>query len=163
MKSIKYPKSGTQNPKVELLVYNIEEGSAYKSPIDHLKSHDSILITEVKWIGNNNLITKVTDRFSDTLDIISINMKTQKTNIVRSESSNGSWWEITHKTMHIPKDINRGRYHNGYVDLMPVNGYNHLVYFPSITATKPIILTNGTWEVVSGPIAFDNNLERIYF
>ena len=48
MKSIKYPKSGTPNPKVELLVYNIEEGSAYKSPIDHLKSHDSILITEVK-------------------------------------------------------------------------------------------------------------------
>ena len=163
MKSIKYPKSGTPNPKVELLVYDTEDDSVYKSYINPDKFYESILISEVKWIGNNNLLAKVTDRSSNDLNIIFIDLKTQETKVVRSESSNGSWWEITRKTMHIPKDINRGRIHNGYVDLMPVNGYNHLVYFPSITATKPIILTSGPWEVVCGPIAFDNNLERIYF
>lgn len=163
MKSIRYPKSGTPNPKVELLVYDTENDSIYRSFINHGKFHDSILITEVKWMGNNNLIAKVTDRSSNDLNVIFINLRTQETKVVRSESSNGSWWEITRKTMHIPKDLKKGRMHNGYVDLMPVNGYNHLVYFPSLIATTPIILTSGNWEVISGPIAFDNKLERIYF
>lgn len=163
MKSIKYPKSGTPNPKVELLIYDTENDSVYKSYINHAKFYDSILITEVKWMGDNNLIAKVIDRSSNNLEVLSIDLRTQETKVVRAESSNGSWWEITRKTMHIPKDVSKGRIHNGYVDLMPVDGYNHLVYFPSITAKKPIILTSGHWEVVSGPIAFDNNLERIYF
>ncbi len=40
----------------------------------------------------------------------------------------------------------------GYIDLMIHNGYNHLAYFSSLTATQPSRwLTSGKWEVVGGP------------
>ncbi|CAL9737057.1 dipeptidyl aminopeptidase A [Monosporozyma servazzii] len=163
MRNIKYPKSGTPNPKVELLVYDTEDCSVYQGHINKVRSYESLLVTEVKWTGTNRLIAKMTDRSSDVLDVIVIDVGEQKTSLVRSEPSNGSWWEITHNTMHIPKNESKGRIDDGYVDLKPVDGYNHLVYFPTINATDPIILTCGKWEVVLGPIAFDNELERIYF
>ncbi|KAG0660307.1 hypothetical protein C6P44_003311 [Monosporozyma unispora] len=163
MRSIKYPKSGTPNPKVELLVYDTEDCTVYQGHINKMHYYESILVTEVKWVGNDKLIAKMTDRSSDILDVIAVDVKKQKTDVVRSEPSNGSWWEITHNTMHIPRNEAKGRSNDGYVDLKPVDGYNHLVYFPTINSTDPIILTSGKWEVVLGPISFDEQLERIYF
>lgn len=37
----------------------------------------------------------------------------------------------------------------GYVDIVPLNGYNHLAFFSPLNSSEPIWLTEGDWEVTS--------------
>lgn len=37
----------------------------------------------------------------------------------------------------------------GYVDIVPNNGFNHLAFFSPLNSSVPIWLTNGEWEVTS--------------
>ncbi|CCK73000.1 dipeptidyl aminopeptidase KNAG_0M01470 [Huiozyma naganishii CBS 8797] len=164
MKSIKYPKSGTPNPQVELYVYNCEEDSLYESHMNTLHDLESILLTEVVWVANNSVLAKITDRSSDLLKVVKIDALEEDTTVIRSETqANNGWWEITHNTMYIPRDVKNGRPHDGYIDVLPIDGYNHLVYFTPVNSTTPKVLTRGKWEVVNGPISFDAELNRVFF
>lgn len=164
MKTIKYPKSGTPNPDVDLWIYSIKEKDSFPVNVNHLSRESSpVLITEVVWVGEENLIMKISDRSSDILKVVLVDTLNKESQLVRKNPSEGGWWEITHNTLYIPKNDTLDRFHNGYVDLFPVDGFNHLVYFSSFNSSKPIILTRGEWEVVGGPLAFDHELNRIYF
>lgn len=165
LRSIKYPKSGTPNPKVGLWVYDFQDDYAYSVDLgsDQEDPESPILVTEVTWIGNSRLIAKTSDRSSDILAVVSMDVSTRLSETVRKTPSDGGWWEITHDTLFIPQNTTNGRDSDGYVDIMPVNGYNHLVYFSSSNHTKPRILTRGEWEVVDGPAAFDYETNSVYF
>lgn len=159
LRSIKYPKSGTPNPEASVLLYNIKT-----SKVSSIKLSDSPdLLIETKWVGDHKFLVKSTDRSSDILTVYLVDGETQNSQVVRKESSNGGWWEITHNTLHIPQDESKGRPSDGYLDILPVDGFNHLVYFASADHAMPIILTRGSWEIEDGPFAFDHETNDIYF
>lgn len=37
----------------------------------------------------------------------------------------------------------------GYLDLIPREGFNHIAFFTPVNATTPIWITSGEWEVTS--------------
>lgn len=162
LRKIKYPKSGSSNPINKLNIYDLSADKV--SQID--STSDDSLITEVTWVGNHEIIAKVSDRSSDILTVIMVDAADgSRSEVSRIEESDGGWWEITHKTTFVPKDKSRSRSYNGYIDLVPVDGYNHLVYFTTnVTAEIPsVVLTSGEWEVVDGPAAFDEEFNNVYF
>lgn len=165
LRSIKYPKSGTPNPKVGLWIYNLKDDFAYSVDLgyDETDPESSLLVTEVTWVGESKLITKTTDRSSDMLTVFFVNVLTRSSEPVRKTSSEGGWWEITHNTLYVPQDASSSRHSEGYVDVMPIKGYNHLVYFSPANDTEPRALTEGNWEVVNGPAAFDYEMNTVYF
>lgn len=157
VRKIKYPKSGSVNPVVRLNVFDLKSKVSFEANASSAES----LITEVTWIGNHQILAKTSDRSSDVLSVYLIDaLEGGNSELSRKEESNGGWWEITHKTKFIPKDKKNGRPHNGYIDLVPIKGYNHLVYF---TGSDKIVLTSGDWEVVDGPAAFDEESNTVYF
>lgn len=163
MRSIKYPKSGTPNPSVDLFVYYIKDNVSYQAHISKYFEDSDNIITEVVWVGLDQVIAKVTDRSQDILKILKIDTMEQTTKVTRTEISQGGWWEVTHNTMYIPASIKFKRDDDGYIDILPVNGYNHLVYFSSVNSSEPIVLTKGKWEVVDGAVAYDSSTNRVYF
>ncbi|EJS43407.1 dap2p [Saccharomyces arboricola H-6] len=163
VRSIKYPKSGTPNPRAELWVYSMKDGSSFNPRINGDKKDTNLLITEVTWVGDGNVLVKTTDRSSDLLTVYLIDTIANTSHVVRNESARGGWWEITHNTLFIPKNETLNRPHNGYVDILPINGYNHLAYFENSNNSHFTKLTEGEWEVVNGPLAFDSKNDRLYF
>lgn len=163
MRTIKYPKSGQPNPIVDLYVYSIKDKTSFAAHTSKYFQDSDNLITEVVWVGSDKVIAKVSDRSQDLLKILAVDPNTRSTEVSRIESSQGGWWEVTHNTMHIPSSKKFKRFHDGYIDILPIDGFNHLVYFSPVNATHPIILTKGRWEVVNGPAAFDYETNRVYF
>ncbi|CAR29745.1 hypothetical protein ZYGR_0AD04290 [Zygosaccharomyces rouxii] len=159
LRSIKYPKSGTPNPVADVVIYDAKKDKT--SPIGLEGSPE--LLTEAKWVGDDQLLVKSSDRSSDVLKVYLVNAVTQNSKIVREDSSNGGWWEITHNTLHIPRDDSNGRNSDGYLDVLPIDGFNHLVYFDSVGSSSPIALTRGEWEIEDGPFAFDHETNDVYF
>ncbi|SCU86885.1 LAME_0D08020g1_1 [Lachancea meyersii CBS 8951] len=160
VRKIKYPKSGSANPQATLMVYDI---NAQKfSAVEH--GDASTLITEVLWVGDAKILAKTSDRCSDVLSVVLVDAeKGASHEVPRKESSEDGWWEITHNTKYVPRDSLRGRDQDGYVDLIPFNGYNHLAYYSPANSTDPVMLTSGEWEVVDGPAAIDFESNNVYF
>ena len=163
MRTLKYPKSSTPNPTVDVWIYDTEEMVAYPADINENHEISPILLTEVKWVGEHQLLAKVSDRSSDVLTVLIVNAKKHRTEIVRVNPSNGGWWEISHNIMFVPEDESKGRFSDGYIDIYPVNGFNHLVYFSPSNSSYPVILTKGDWEVVDGAVTFDVESNEVYF
>lgn len=158
--NIKYPKSGSSNPVVKLMIYNLESQNTVVVDSDD----EFTLITEVLWVGDSHILAKTSDRSSDTLRVLLVDAKDEtKKQAPRIESSEDGWWEITHNTAFVAQDISKGREHDGYVDLVPRNGYNHLAYYSPANSTEPIFLTKGEWEVADGPAGIDLETNDVYF
>lgn len=151
---IKYPKAGYENPNVELAFFNLETEKT-----DYLDYHYDIF-TEVLWVGDEQLLLKATDRESDFLKVVLIDADTLKWEIIRDEVAD-SWFEITHDTFFVPKS--ESRKFDGYIDTISVNGYNHLAYYSPPSNSTPKLLTQGNWEVVSAPTAFDQSKNLVYY
>ncbi|SCU93885.1 LAFA_0F18734g1_1 [Lachancea sp. 'fantastica'] len=164
IRKIKYPKSGSPNPHATLNFYDIENQKT--SAVNH--GDASALVTEVLWVGDSKILAKTSDRSSDVLSVLLVDAAEKAAEkpavqVPREESSEGGWWEITHKTLYVPQDSSKKRDQDGYVDLVPFNGFNHLAYFSPANATDPIMLTSGEWEVVDGPAGIDFESNEVYF
>ncbi|KAG0679470.1 hypothetical protein C6P40_005321 [Pichia californica] len=172
---IKYPKAGFQNPIVDILIYNVENDILKSLPDSDPFHNDSDidntdrLITEITWVGNDQVLIRVTNRESDILKIFIVSCPKSSdlelsSFVSRFEDGRGdkSWFEITHNTIHIPKSNEREL--DGYIDMIGVDGYDHLAYFSPPNASEPkVYLTNGEWEVVEGAAAFDYVNDKVYF
>jgi dipeptidyl aminopeptidase len=154
LRKIKYPKPGYWNPDVSLGLYSLVKKE--NEVIDY--TYD--IFTEVIWVGNDQLLLKATNRASDYLKVVLINALDFSYEIIRDEVTD-SWFEITHDTFYIPKSDTIDR--DGYIDTIPVNGFNHLAYFSPPSNSTPQILTEGDFEVVSAPSAFDYSKNLIYY
>lgn len=165
IRTLKYPKSGTSNPVVTLWIYDALNDYAFSMDVGHGHGDpaSSVLVTEVTWVGDHKLIAKTTDRSSDILSVVLVNALDQCSDVVREDSSNGGWWEITHNTLYVPQNKSNGRDFDGYLDIMPIEGYNHLVYFSPANSSDPKVLTKGEWEVVDGAASFDYETNNVYF
>ncbi len=164
--NIKYPKAGFENPIVDIGIFDLDNNDAFYLPSnDPIRKDESILITEVVWTGDESLLVKLTNRVSDILKVAIIDAVKRQSIISRVEdyAIDGGWYDITTKTSFVPADPENNRPFDGYLDTVPVNGFNHLAYFSPVNSSTPIILTKGSWEVVDAPSAFDSVNNKVYF
>ncbi|TID30686.1 hypothetical protein CANINC_000602 [Pichia inconspicua] len=172
VEKIKYPKAGYPNPIVDFLVYDVKNNITKKlsdsDPFYNDNEIDNVerLITEVVWVGNEQVLLRVTNRESDILKIFIVTSSENGIASTPTRFEDGrnekSWFEITHNTIYIPKSDNRP--HDGYIDRIGVNGYDHLAYFSPANSSEPkVVLTNGDWEVVDGAAAYDFVNDLVYY
>jgi dipeptidyl aminopeptidase len=172
---IKYPKAGAPMSTVTLEIYDVARGETFEVPIDDDFENEDRLITEVVWAGKTGkLLVRSTNRESDVLKFILIDAPSRKGRIVRErdvQELDGGWFEISEMTTFVPnnRDQMAGRKkeflreHDGYVDTVIHEGYDHLAYFTPLDNPKPRMLTTGKWEVVKAPAAIDDYWNLVYF
>ena len=167
IKNIKYPRAGATNPIVHLRFYDVVKGTVFHVPITNDFKDEDRLITEVIWAGESgNVLIRETNRESDILKMVVINVTHRKGSIAREEDVNaldGGWFEVSETTTFVPRDPDNGRLHDGYLDTVIADGYDHLGYFTPLDAPKPKLLTSGEWEVVKAPSAVDTKNNLVYF
>ncbi|KAH0545090.1 hypothetical protein FGG08_000861 [Glutinoglossum americanum] len=167
VREIKYPKAGAPNPVVDLQFYDVEKDEVFSINIDRDFPDMDRLITEVVWAGSSgNVLVRETNRESDVLKVVLINVKARTGRVVRTVDVNaldGGWFEVSEDTRYIPADPAHGRPDHGYIDTVIRDGYDHLAYFTPMDSDIPIHLTSGPWEVVNAPSAVDLANNVVYF
>lgn len=166
VRQIKYPKAGAPNPVVNLQFYDVEKGDVFSVDVSQGFSDEDRLVTEVLWASNGKVLVRETNRESDIMRIVLVDMETRTGKVVRSQdiaSLDGGWVEPSQSTRYIPADPENGRPHDGYIDTVIHEGHEHLAYFTPLDNDKPILLTSGEWEVVDAPSAVDLKRGLVYF
>ncbi|KAF8426281.1 putative dipeptidyl-aminopeptidase B [Tirmania nivea] len=166
VEQIKYPKAGAPNPAVELLFWDMTKLESFGVKIDKDFKDNQRLITEVLWVGGEKVLVRETNRESDVLKMVLIDVKERKGRVVREQdvaALDGGWFEVTQDTVYVPANPSKGRGHDGYIDTVIHEGFNHLAYFPTLDSRKPVMLTSGKWEVDSAPSAVDLDRGIVYF
>ena len=167
VRQIKYPKAGAPNPVVNLKFYDVKKGEVFDVKIDGDYPDDDRLITEIVWAGKDGkVLVRETNRESDTLKVVLIDVGQRTGKTVRSVDVmglDGGWFEVSEYTRYVPSDPGKGRPHDGYIDTIIHEGYDHLAYFTPLDNPEPIHLTKGPWEVVKAPSSIDLKKNLVYF
>ena len=167
VRKIKYPKAGAPNPTVTLHFYDIKKKQVFQVIIDDDFPDDDRLITEVVWTGKTGqVLIRETNRESDILKVVLIDVKARKGKVVRTTDVtelDGGWFEVSQDTRYIPADPSNGRPEAGYIDTVIHNNFDHLAYFTPLDSSEPKLLTSGEWEVVHAPSAVDLTKNLVYF
>jgi dipeptidyl aminopeptidase len=167
VRDIKYPKAGAPNPFVTLQFYDIEKGDVFTVNIDDDFADKDRLITEIVWAGKSGqVLVRETNRESDVLKLVLIDVAKRTGKTVREEDVaklDGGWFEVSQKTTFIPADPAQGRKDDGYIDTVIHEGYDHIGYFTPLDSDKPVLLTQGKWEVVEAPSRVDLKNNLVYY
>ncbi|KAH6638238.1 putative dipeptidyl-aminopeptidase B [Boeremia exigua] len=167
VRDIKYPKAGAPNPIVSLEFYDVEKGEVFNIKIENDFADGTRLITEIVWAGSTKqVLVRETNRESDILKLVLMDVQKRTGKTVRTENVaelDGGWMEVSQKTTFVPADPSKGREHDGYVDTIIHEGYDHIGYFTPLDSDKPILLTQGEWEVVDAPSRIDLKNNLVYY
>ncbi|PYI01123.1 pheromone maturation dipeptidyl aminopeptidase DapB [Aspergillus sclerotiicarbonarius CBS 121057] len=166
VREIKYPKAGAPNPVVNLQFYDVEKQEVFSIEAPDDFEDDDRIIIEIVWGTEGKVLVRVTNRESDILKVFLFDTKAKTSKLVRVEnvaSIDGGWVEPSQYTWFIPADASSGRPHDGYLDTVIHEGYEHLGYFTPLDNPEPILLTKGEWEVVDAPTAVDLHKGVVYF
>jgi dipeptidyl aminopeptidase len=167
VRNIKYPKAGAPNPIVSLKFYDVAKDEVFAVDISDDFKDDNRLITEVIWAGRSKqVLVRETNRESDVLKVVLYDVQRRTGKTVRTEdvqALDGGWFEVSQRTKFVPSDPGKGRSHDGYIDTIIHEGYDHLGYFTPLDNPEPIVLTQGKWEVVDAPSAIDLNNNLVYY
>ncbi|OAA80075.1 dipeptidyl aminopeptidase [Akanthomyces lecanii RCEF 1005] len=163
--NIKYPKAGSHNPVVDLLLFDVDAGEVFSAETKDEFPADDRIINNVLWAGDK-LLVKETNRVSDFLKVLLIDVADRKGSVVNSvnvKDIDGGWFEISHTMTYVPADWSKGRRYDGYVDGIIHEGYEHIGYFTPLNNSEPVVLTSGDWEVEDAPSAVDLENNLVYF
>ena len=163
---IKYPKAGAHNPVVGVRYYDLEKGDTFGVDVAKQFADDDRVINHLVWAGPGKVLVKQTNRVSDVLQVILVDLNDRKAQIIRSRdvaAEDGGWFEISHSMTFIPADPKNGRSDDGYVDAVIHEGFEHVAYFTPLTNSDPIMLTSGEWEVEDAPSAVELKGNLVYF
>ena len=168
VRKIKYPKAGAPNPTVHIRFYDVAADTVFNVPIDDDFEDSDRLITEVIWAGETGkVLIRETNRESDVLKMVLVDVANRSGRIVRKQNVmelDGGWFEVSETTTFVPADPSNNRPHDGYIDTVIHEGYDHLAYFAPLDAADPtVMLTSGEWEVVKAPSAVDLKNNFVYF
>lgn len=162
-KSLKYPNPDSPNPQATAMIYNLVTGNIKQINLVSEKiSPEDILITQFKWLNNENVLIKIINRVSQCLEIFIYSLKNKIVKNVRSYYSPHIWFDVNFDVVFVPMNTNVGLNHDGYIDVILNNGFNHLAYF-KLYDKKGVLLTKGNWEVTNGIESFDKSNYDIYF
>ncbi|KAJ6783406.1 hypothetical protein PWT90_02216 [Aphanocladium album] len=163
--NIKYPKAGAHNPVVDLLLFDVDAGEVFSAESKDEFPADDRIINNVLWAGDQ-LLVKETNRISDFLKVVLIDVKAREGKVVNSvnvKDIDGGWFEISHTMTYVPADWAKGRRYDGYIDGIIHEGYEHIGYFTPLNNSEPVVLTSGKWEVENAPSAVDLENNMVYF
>lgn len=167
VREIKYPKAGAPNPIVHLQFYNVAKDETFSISSGDVQLGEEKLITEVVWAGaSGKVLVRMTNRESDVLKVVLIDVQKRQENVIRTvnvTAVDGGWFEVSEYTRFVPSDPNNGRPHDGYIDTVIHENYDHLAYFSPLDNPEPVLLTSGAWEVVDAPSAIDLKNNLVYF
>ncbi|EKV04244.1 Pheromone maturation dipeptidyl aminopeptidase DapB [Penicillium digitatum] len=166
VRQIKYPKPGSPNPIVNLQFYDVEKNEVFSFEMPEDFVDDERIIIEIVWASGGNVLVRETNRESDVVKIFVMDTKARTGKLVRSDdiaALDGGWVEPSQSTRVIPADPQNGRPHDGYIDTVIYEGYDHLAYFTPFDNPVPVMLTKGNWEVVKAPSAVDLKKGLVYF
>ncbi|USP77132.1 hypothetical protein yc1106_04406 [Curvularia clavata] len=167
VRDIKYPKAGAPNPIVSLQFYDVEKGEVFSVNIEDDFKDEDRLITEIVWAGKTKqVLVRETNRESDTLKLVLMNVEQRTGKTIRTENVaelDGGWFEVSQKTTFVPADPANGREHDGYIDTIIHEGYDHIGYFTPLDSDKPVLLTQGQWEVADAPSRVDLKNNIVYY
>jgi dipeptidyl aminopeptidase B len=166
VRQIKYPKAGAPNPTVDLQFYDVARAEVFSVDISGGFADDDRLIIEVLWVGPGKVLVRETNRESDSLRLVLIDVTSRSGKVVRTQdvaALDGGWVEPTQATRFVPADPANGRPADGYIDTVIHGTYDHLAYFSPLDSSTPIMLTSGDWEVVNAPSAVDLKNNLVYF
>ncbi|KAL4870857.1 hypothetical protein BDV12DRAFT_165382 [Aspergillus spectabilis] len=166
VREIKYPKAGAPNPFVNIQFYDVEKDEVFTVDTPEDFEDDDRLIIEVVWATEGKVLVRTTNRESDIFKIFLIDTELRESKLIRIQDVSevdGGWVEPTQSTRFIPADPKNGRPHDGYLDTVIHEGYDHLAYFTPLDNPEPIMLTSGEWEVVDAPTAVDLTRGLVYF
>lgn len=162
---IKYPKAGAHNPVVDIRYYDVAKGDVFSVDVGDEFPGDDRVINNVLWAGDKVLV-KETNRVSDILKVtlVDVTARSGKTvNTIDVGKIDGGWFEISHTMTYVPADPAKGRAHDGYIDTVIHEGYDHIGYYTPLDSNKPRMLTSGKWEVVEAPSSVDLENNLVYF
>ncbi|KAG6017685.1 hypothetical protein E4U43_000507 [Claviceps pusilla] len=165
IRKIKYPKPGAHNPVVDVQYYDVSKGDVFSVSAPDGFPDDNRIISTVLWAGDKVLI-KQSNRVGDFLKAILVDPDKREAKTVKSiniAEIDGGWFEISQTAKYVPADPSNGRPHDGYVDTVIYQGYEHIGYFTPMDNPEPIMLTSGSWEVENAPSAIDLTNNLVYF
>jgi dipeptidyl aminopeptidase len=168
---IRYPKPGYWNPIATLHVFSLDGKPPSQfspvPPIIYQADRDFVdsdrLIVEVAWMGNTKLLLRVMNRHQDIARLHLVYVTSNFATFVREYSGklDGGWLDIRSSLTYVPATPNNPE---GYIDVMPNAGFDHLAFYSPIDSELPLIwLTSGDWEVVDGPLALDVDKGLVYY
>ncbi|KAL8822125.1 MAG: hypothetical protein Q9191_007135, partial [Dirinaria sp. TL-2023a] len=167
VREIKYPKAGAPNPIVDLQFYNTAKDETFTVSSGDVQLGEEKLVTEVVWAGTSGkVLVRMTNRESDILKVVLIDVQNRTEKVTRTvnvTAIDGGWFEVSEYTRFIPSDPANGRPHDGYIDTVIHENYDHLAYFSPLDNPEPLLLTSGAWEVVDAPSAIDLKNNLVYF
>ncbi|KAG5942872.1 hypothetical protein E4U53_007152 [Claviceps sorghi] len=165
VRKIKYPKPGAHNPVVDVQYYDVSKGEVFSVSTTDRFPDDNRIISNVLWCGDKVLV-KQSNRVGDFLKVILVDptkREAKTVNSINMAEIDGGWFEISQTMTYVPADPSNGRPHDGYVDTVIHQGYEHIGYFTPMDNPKPIMLTSGSWEVEDAPSAVDLTNNLVYF
>ncbi|TKA51992.1 hypothetical protein B0A53_05076 [Rhodotorula sp. CCFEE 5036] len=200
---VRYPKPGYPNPRITVRVFSLARYLSLSTTLSAEERRSSSLltlrlsrpfdpedegevVTEVVWIGPDELLVRMTDRSARVerigrFDLASAEWQRKSADaeeqvlegeVVRETDwweKDGGWAEAAQNIVSIspPATAEGARSHDyppGYLDLLPhANGFVHVAYFSPSTSSAPIFLTGGEWEVAGGIDRVDLQRGLIYF
>jgi len=99
---IKYPKSGAPNPVVDIQFYDVEKSEVFSVTVENDFVDDDRLITEVLWAGSSNVLVRETNRESDVLKMVLVDVNKRAGKIAREvniTAIDGGWFEVVCDTL----------------------------------------------------------------
>ncbi|KAG4306536.1 hypothetical protein PORY_000524 [Pneumocystis oryctolagi] len=160
--TLKYPRVGSKNPVVSLHLVNLDNFNTTK--LSYNDTLEDAVITEVAWVGKHSILAKQVDRDSDYQRVFLFNVSTFAGKLIRTLNATEigvGWFDPSSHVTWVPENRKMKRYGDGYVEIAVNEGYNHIAYYSSFSAS-PKFLTKGDWEVVSIS-AFDSDKGHVYF
>lgn len=167
---MRYPKPGTPNPLVTVHTFSLTRfersaanGVAAAAAVAQAKStltwpdefpEEDRIITEVGWVGNDTLLVKEVDRPSRNGHVAvfaggkSVGEVTRKLGKGGEQGDDG-WIDHGQNIVKLETRAD-GSGIDGYLDIVPnADGFDHIALFAPVTASKPVWVTEGEWEVTS--------------
>ncbi|XP_044742595.1 venom dipeptidyl peptidase 4 isoform X2 [Chrysoperla carnea] len=164
---IRYPKAGTTNPIVELIVVNLDtiinstEVQLKKLPIpESLQTSDPIL-SVVSWATDESLIAFWLNRVQDTANIATYNLKNNTNEIVQSLKNKNGWLDLFTPPI-ISTDGSKFLLILSQDQGNNTGGFSHITLFDRKQNAKQQVLTQGKF-VVTEILKWDEKEEIIYY
>ncbi|KAL1407636.1 Dipeptidyl peptidase 4 [Vanrija albida] len=151
---MRYPKPGTPNPITAVHTFSLRSylnkaTLAASKQVLHwpgeMEQKDRIIV-EVAWVADDGLIVKEIDRAARVGQVVVFTGGKAEGQVVRKlgkegEEGDDGWIDHGQNALPVKAPI------EGYLDIVPKDGYDHIALFMPINATEPIWITSGEWEV----------------
>ncbi|CAO1633202.1 unnamed protein product [Sympodiomycopsis kandeliae] len=136
------------------------------------KAQEERLITEVAWLDEDHLFVRETNRVSDKMRGLLYDARREARTdglhltgqvVRRRDVGETSWIEATQDMMTLANKPYVSVATSAYLEILPdEHGYRHIAFFANASASKPVFLTTGEWEVDTIELA-DLKRSKVYF